>query len=172
MSLREMRVTEVMTTEVVTFTPDENVQTAMQQLVDNNVDAGPVVDGSGKVIGMLSTGDLIVEEARVHFPTVVNFLGVNVTWPFDHKELDDSVSKALGATVGEVMSSDPITVDIVASVEDAATTMHDNEISRVPVVDGEGVLVGLIARGDIVRAIVQDQRRSAVAAPAEDGAEG
>ncbi|MGZ4717146.1 MAG: CBS domain-containing protein [Acidimicrobiales bacterium] len=159
MSLREMRVTEVMTTEVVTFTPDENVQTAMQQLVDSGIDAGPVVDGSGTVIGMLSTGDLIVEEARVHFPTVVNFLVVNVTWPFDHKELDDSVSKALGATVGEVMTAEPVTIDIMASVEDAATTMHDNVISRVPVVDGEGHLVGLVARGDIVRAIVQDQRQ-------------
>ena len=49
---------------------------------------------------MLSTGDLIVEEARVHFPTVVNFLGVNVTWPFEHQELDDSVAKALGAVGG------------------------------------------------------------------------
>jgi CBS domain-containing protein len=163
MSLRDMRVTEVMTTDVVTFSPDENVQAAMQQLVDRNIDAGPVVDASGTVVGMLSTGDLIVEEARVHFPTVVNFLGVNVTWPFDHKELEDSVSKALGATVGEVMSGDPITVDIVASVEDAATVMHDNEISRVPVVDGDGHLVGLIARGDIVRAIVQDVGESQAA---------
>ena len=161
-----------MTTEVITFTPDENVQTAMQQLVDSNVDAGPVVDVDGKVVGMLSTGDLIVEEARVHFPSVVNFLGVNVTWPFDHKELEDSVSKALGATVGEVMSDEPITIDIVASVEDAATTMHDHEISRVPVVDGDGVLVGLIARGDIVRAIVEDQRRSDDDRPVGDQAEG
>ena len=44
MSLRELRVTEVMTTEVVTFTPDENVQAAMQQLVDSGGEAGPVVD--------------------------------------------------------------------------------------------------------------------------------
>ncbi len=50
----------------------------MQLLVDSDVDAGPVVDDDGAVVGMLSTGDLIVEEARVHFPTVVNFLGVNV----------------------------------------------------------------------------------------------
>jgi CBS domain-containing protein len=162
-----MRVTEVMTTDVVTFTPDENVQTAMQQLVDSGVDAGPVVDEAGSVVGMLSTGDLIVEEARVHFPTVVNFLGVNVTWPFDHKQFDDSVSKALGATVGEVMSAEPVTVDIIASVEDAATVMHDHEISRVAVVDGDGHLVGLIARGDIVKAIVQDQRQGQSETPAE-----
>src|SRR3954453_16851146 len=126
MSLRETPVRDVMTADVVPFEPGDNVQAALQRLVDRGIDAGPVVDDTGAVVGMLSTGDLIVEEARVHFPSVVNFLGVNVTWPFDHKEFDDSVSKALGATVGEVMTADPVTVDIVASVEDAATAMHDN----------------------------------------------
>ena len=154
MSLREMPVREVMTADVVTFNPADNVQEAMQQLVDRGVDAGPVVDDAGAVVGMLSTGDLIVEEARVHFPTVVNFLGVNVTWPFEHKDLDDTMAKALGASVGEVMSAEPVTIEAAASVEDAATLMHDHDLSRLPVVS-DGRLVGLIARGDIVRAIVQ-----------------
>ena len=153
MSLREMPVSEVMTTDVLTFGPDQNVQEAMQQLVARSVDAGPVVDATGAVVGMLSTGDLIVEEARVHFPTVVNFLGVNVTWPFEHQDLDDTMAKALGASVGEVMTAAPVTIEASASVEDAATVMHDNDLSRLPVVDG-GRLVGLIARGDIVKAIV------------------
>lgn len=123
MSLREVLVQDVMTTDVVTFSTSDNVQEAMQQLVERGVDAGPVLDDSGAVVGMLSTGDLIVEEARVHFPTVVNFLGVNVTWPFEHKELDDTMAKALGASVGEVMTADPITIDADASVEDAATML-------------------------------------------------
>ena len=154
MSLREMPVRDVMTTDVVTFAPSDNVQAAMQQLVERSVDAGPVVDESGAVVGMLSTGDLIVEEARVHFPTVVNFLGVNVTWPFEHKELDDTMAKALGASVGEVMTAQPITILVDASVEDAATVMHDQDVSRLPVVDGDGRLVGILGRGDIVKAIV------------------
>jgi CBS domain-containing protein len=154
MSLREMPVRDVMTTDVVTFAPSDNVQTAMQQLVERGVDAGPVLDESGAVVGMLSTGDLIVEEARVHFPTVVNFLGVNVTWPFEHKELDDTMAKALGASVGEVMTAQPITILADASVEDAATLMHDEDVSRLPVVDGDGRLVGILGRGDIVKAIV------------------
>jgi signal-transduction protein with cAMP-binding, CBS, and nucleotidyltransferase domain len=104
---------------------------------------------------MMSTGDLIVEEARVHFPTVANFFGVNVTLPFEHHELDDSVAKALGASVGEVMTAKPVTVHADASVEDAATLMHDKDLSRLPVVDDDDGLVGLIARGDIVRAIVE-----------------
>jgi CBS domain-containing protein len=155
MSLREMPVRDVMTTDVVTFVASDNVQAAMQRLVERGVDAGPVLDDSGVVMGMLSTGDLIVEEARVHFPTVVNFLGVNVTWPFEHKELDDSMAKALGASVGEVMTAEPSTIEADASVEDAATLMHDEAVSRLPVVDADGRLVGILARGDIVKAIVQ-----------------
>jgi CBS-domain-containing membrane protein len=103
---------------------------------------------------MLSTGDLIVEEARVHFPTVVNFLGVNVTMPFNDRKLDESLQKALGATVGEVMSGKPKVSQLNDTVEDAATLMHDEDLSRLPVVDADGRLAGIIARGDIVRAIV------------------
>jgi len=153
MALRDMPVHDVMTSDVVAFRPDQNVTEAMQQLVARGVDAGPVVDGD-EVVGMLSTGDLIVEEARVHFPTVVNFLGVNVTWPLKHDDVDESMSKALGASVGEVMTPDPLTVRDDASVEDAATIMHDGEVSRLPVLDGSGALVGIISRGDIVKAIV------------------
>ncbi len=152
--LRDLPVREVMTTDVVTFAPAQNVQEAMQQLVERGVDAGPVVDDQGQVVGMLSTGDLIVEEARVHFPTVVNFFGVNVNWPFKHDDVDESLAQALGASVGEVMTAKPTTVTPDASVEDAATLMHDNEVSRLPVVDDHDGLVGIIARGDIVRAIV------------------
>jgi CBS domain-containing protein len=153
MSLRDLPVHDVMTAEVVSFRSDQNVTEAMQQLVARGVDAGPVLDG-GQVVGMLSTGDLIVEEARVHFPSVVNFLGVNVTLPFEHQKLDDSMAKALGASVGEVMTDHALTIDADASVEDAATLMHDNDVSRLPVVDGDGALVGIISRGDIVKAVV------------------
>jgi len=152
--LRDLPVRDVMTTDVVTFSPDENVNDAMRVLVERGIDSGPVVDAVGDVVGMLSTGDLVVEEARVHYPTIVNFLGVNVTLPFEHQKLDDSVSKALGASVGEVMTAKPLTIAPDATVEDAATLMHDHGVSRLPVVDEGGSLVGIIARGDILRAIV------------------
>ena len=151
--LRDLPVRDVMTTDVVTFAPDQNVNDAMRVLVERGVDSGPVLDG-GTIVGMLSTGDLVVEEARVHYPTIVNFLGVNVTLPFEHQKLDDSVAKALGASVGEVMTAKPLTISADATVEDAATLMHDHEISRLPVVDDDGGLVGIVARGDILRAIV------------------
>lgn len=158
--LRDLPVREVMVTDVVSFVPEDNVRDAMTRLVEAGVDAGPVVDATGAVVGMLSTGDLIVEEARLHFPTVVNFLGVNVTIPWNDRELDASVAKALGATVGEVMSDKVVTCRPDDTVEDAATLMHDKHVSRLPVVDAAGSLVGIIARGDIVRAIVEGRGES------------
>jgi CBS domain-containing protein len=152
--LSEVPVTDIMTRDVVSFASDETVEVAMRRLVDAGVDAGPVVDGDGRVVGILSTGDLVVEEARLHFPTIVNFLGVNVTLPFDKKSLDESVAKALGSTVGEVMTADPECLPEGSTVQDAATLLHDHNVSRLPVVDAAGRLVGIVARGDIVRAII------------------
>ena len=153
--LRDLPVRDLMVTDVLTFTEDQNVQHAMWSLVVRSVDGAPVVDLEGKVAGVLSVADLIVEEARLHFPTIVNFLGVNVTLPWHDKELDESVSRALGATVGEVMTTVPITIHETATVEDAATLMHDKRISRVPVVGDDGRLVGIITRTDILRAMVK-----------------
>ena len=114
----------------------------------------PVIDEDEKVVGLFSTGDVIVEEARLHFPTIVNFLGVNVALPWHDKELDASVAKALGEYVGDVMTTPVITIAAGATIEDAATLMHDNKVSRLPVVSTTDRLLGLISRGDIVRAIV------------------
>lgn len=168
--LSQVPVSQIMTTDVIAFTPDENVEAAMRRLVDRGVDAGPVVDAEQRVVGILSTGDLVVEEARLHFPTIANFLGVNITLPFDKKALDDSVAKALGATVGEVMTADPFCLLPTATVEDAATLMHDHNVSRLPVIDGDHRLVGIVARGDIVRAIISDgDRRAAGGDQGTDG---
>jgi len=166
--LRELPVTDLMVSDVTTFTADQNVQDAMRILVTEDIDAGPVVDENDHVIGLLSTGDIIVEEARLHLPTIVNFLGVNVALPWHDKELDESVAKALGEFVGDVMTAPAITIGHDATVEDAATLMHDRKVSRLPVVNTTGRLLGLIARGDIVRAIVLGLDEPDEAAPLPD----
>jgi CBS domain-containing protein len=151
-------VREWMTTDVVTFHPNENVRDAMRQLVTEDVDAGPVVDASGAVIGMLSTSDLIVEEALLHIPTAFNFFGVEVEWETfrHHKKLDADVSKKLGASVSEVMTANPVFVSSDDTIETAATLMHDSRVSRLPVID-DGQLVGLLSQNDVLRAMIADQ---------------
>jgi CBS domain-containing protein len=153
--LRDFPVRDLMVSDVVTFAPDQNVQDAMRVLVGRSIGGAPVVDDDGRVVGVLSMADLIVEEARLHFPTIVNFFGVNVALPWHDRELDESVSKALGEYVHEVMTDKPATIASDATIEDVATLMHDKQVSRVPVVDDEGRLAGLITRSDILRAVVR-----------------
>lgn len=159
--LREVPVREVMATDVLTFAPGDNVTDAMRALLVRDVDAAPVVDEDGTIVGLLSTADLIVEEARVHLPTVITLLGAYIELPSSKKKFDKDVEKALGSTVGEVMGDAAPTLSPDDTVEYAATIMHEEGADRLPVIDEDGALVGIVARGDIVRAIVRDMDAAA-----------
>lgn len=152
---RETPVREVMTTEVLTFHPDQNIDEAIRTLLHRHIDAAPVLDTTGAVVGMLSSGDLIVKDVKLHFPTIVNFLGVNIELPSTDRHFDEDVSKALGASVGEVMHPKVHVCGPDDTIEQAATLMHKHDVSRLPVVE-DGQLVGIIARNDILRAIMAE----------------
>ena len=152
--LRDRPVRDLMTTDVVTFAPGDDVHDAMRTMILRDIDGAPVVDG-GAIVGLLSTADLIIEEARVHLPTVITLLGAYIELPSSKRKFDADVEKALGSTVGEVMGAAVPTIAPDDSVEAAASTMHEQEVDRLPVLDGED-LVGIITRKDIVRAIVAE----------------
>lgn len=154
---RSTLVREVMTTDVLTFPPDLPVQEAMEALVQRDVDGAPVVDDGRRVLGMVSTDDLIVQETRLHYPTVISLFGAYLELPSSVRRFEDELHKAVAATVGEVMTRSPITIGEDDTLEDAATTMHDARVGRLPVVRA-GQLVGIVSRGDILRAIVRDRR--------------
>ncbi|QYG91560.1 CBS domain-containing protein [Iamia sp. SCSIO 61187] len=148
-----MPVRDAMTTDVLTFAPDDTVEAAMRALVDRGIDAAPVVDG-GRVVGLLSTGDLIVAEGQVHVPTVFSLLGASIELPGERKRFEEDLRRALGGTVADVMTHDPHTVGPDETLEDAATLLHTHDVSRLPVVDDDGRLLGILARGDIIRAMI------------------
>ena len=153
---REIPANQVMTTSVLSFAADEPVIDAMGRLVEAEVDGGPVLDQEGRVVGMLSTGDLIVQESRLHFPTVISLLGGVMELPSSQRHFEEDLRKAASATVSDAMASEVVTVGPDDTVETIATRMHDNDVSRIPVVDDDGRLLGLVARGDILRAIMAD----------------
>ena len=152
---RSTPVSSVMTTEVLAFSPDDNVRGAMQRMVDRGIDGAPVLDATGALVGMLTSSDLIVQEAKIHFPTVVSILGATIERPKDKERFDHDMEKALGASVGEVMHHDAVSIGPDDTIEDAATLMHDHDVSRLPVV-GDSGLVGIIGRTDILRAIIRE----------------
>ena len=140
-----------MTTARVTVQPDDGVESAMRALVDHDVVAAPVVDAGGAVVGVLSNSDLIVRESRLHFPTLLSFLGASIE--IGHKRFDEDLTNALSSKVKDVMTTDPVTCIESDSIEDVATLMHDHDIGQVPVVR-DGRLVGVVGRNDVLRAIL------------------
>lgn len=148
-------VREVMTTDVVAFSPEEPIGEATRRLVEMGIDGGPVLDGEGHVVGMLSTDDLLVQETKLHYPTVVSLFGAYLELPSSHRRFEEELRRAVGASVRDVMQSRVVTCAEDDDLERAATLMHERHVSRLPVTRS-GRLVGIIARGDIIKALIKD----------------
>ena len=148
-------VREVMSSPVSALRPDDKVEQAADVLAAKDVGSLPVVDDEGKLLGILRDDDLIASESRVHVPTFINFLGLGMAFPGEMKHLERELKKIAGATVRDVMQTDPPTVTPDATLEDVATIMHDRGVNSVPVVDTDNKVVGIVARADVVRFIAR-----------------
>ncbi|AKL74332.1 CBS domain-containing protein [Actinobacteria bacterium IMCC26256] len=145
-------VSEVMTSEVRTVHPDMSIIEVATVLADGSIGAVPVVNDADEFVGLLRDEDLLLREAGIHVPTTIALLpGIEFTLPSHLKRFDEELRIAAASTVGELMQTDPETVSPDTSLEDLATLMHDKQVTHVPVIDGNGKVVGIVARGDVIR---------------------
>ena len=151
---RSTLVRQVMTTDVLSFRPGDTVEAAARALSERRLGGAPVVDDAGVVVGLLEDDDLIVQDTRLHFPTVISVFGAYLELPSSLRHFESDLRKAVGATVADVMDADAPTCRPDDTLETVATTLHDRNASRMAVVDDDGRLVGVVSRGDLVRAIV------------------
>ncbi len=150
--MKETTVGEMMTVDPVTIHPDARVTEVAILMVEKEIGGLPVVDDEGTLIGIITRGDLIVQDAQVHFPTFVHFLDSYIFVPGSVKKFERELKKAAGSSARDLMTEDVVSVRSDMSVGEVATLMHDKDLKRLPVVDG-GDLVGIITRADIVRLI-------------------
>ncbi len=140
----------IMSTDVAVLRPDQTLAEAADLLAERGIGAAPVIDDSGTVVGLLRDEDLLATEARLHVPTTIAILGVDFTLPSQIRRYDDELRQAIAATVGGAMESGFPTLAPDASIEDAATLMHESDVTHVVILDG-GKPAGIVARGDLVR---------------------
>jgi len=106
----------------------------------------------GALDGLVSEGDLIMQDVKLEFPTYIHLLDGFIMYPPAHARFEGELKKAVAAKVADVMTTDPVTVQAVTPIEDVATVLAERDISRLPVLEGD-VLVGIVSKHDIVRAI-------------------
>ena len=139
-------VEEVMTRRVITVRPDTPVHEAARLMVANRVSGLPVIDQGKRVVGMVSDGDLIFQQRRRRLrPWWRSF--------FERGErLAREYRKSVGVTVGDVMTRPALVISPVFGIETAAAILDNCQIRRLPVVR-DGQLVGVVSRGDLIKAL-------------------
>ena len=146
-------VSEVMTRPVISVTPQTPLQEAVKLLSEHHISGLPVVDG-GKLVGELSEQQLMARETGFEAGPYVMLLD-SVIYLKNPLQWDKEVHQVLGNSVGELMAGHPHTCKPDLALPAAAKLLQDRRTQRLFVVDGEQALVGVLTRGDVVRALAE-----------------
>jgi CBS domain-containing membrane protein len=142
-------VRDVMTRNVIKVREDADLNEVTTLLSENRISGLPVVDGQDRVIGMITEADVLamagMKKGHAFKDVIRHLLGEPLSGPKRSKRLRD------------VMTSPAITTGPEADIREIALTLDEKRIKRLPVVDEQGRLIGVISRADIVRAIGKNE---------------
>jgi CBS domain-containing protein len=145
--LPDVKVSEVMQREVATLHPDSPITAVVELLLDKDFTAVPVVDDQDKVVGMVSDNDLLTRGGMKVTISLKRATDLDYVRGL-HDSLENPHRK-----VSEVMTSQVVTITPDAILARAARLMVEKHLKRLPVVDSDGKLVGILGRLDILNTI-------------------
>ncbi len=144
---------DIMTRDVISVKRDADVHEAGRLLIKNRISGMPVVDNENRVVGILSTSDLLalagIPRGHVFNDVVMKYILHN-----------PAPQHRAGKSVGEIMNTSVITATSDTSVSHIAEILDKKAITRVPVVDSERRLEGIVSRSDVIRIVCKDGSES------------
>jgi len=141
-----MQAKDIMTSNVVSISPEAGVRHAIAVMMQNNISGLPVVDDEGRICGILTEGDLLLRREIRLAPRATR--NAEVTSDVDL----DRYIRGNGWSVRDIMSRDVIVASPDSEVSDIAESLEVHRIKRIPIVD-DGRLVGIVSRRDILALI-------------------
>jgi CBS domain-containing protein len=147
-----MKANEIMSSEVVTVSPDTSIKELARIFRETGISGAPVVE-EGEVIGIVTEVDLIARHARPDMPVYLPLLGARIPLT-GNREYREALRRIMALTARDVMTEPVIAVPPDADVEEVATLMVENRINPIPVLDG-GRLMGIIGHSDLVQHLQQ-----------------
>ena len=144
-----MKASDVMTRNVVTVARETPVAQAIRLMLDNNVSGLPVLDDTGKVVGILTEGDLLRRSetgTEKHRPRWLEIL-------MGPGRMAGEYVRTHGRKVEEIMTSDLVSVTRETPLDEMVRLMERRRIKRLPVLD-DNVLVGIVSRADLLRSLL------------------
>lgn len=153
---------DVMTHPVVSIEADAPVREAVEALIGREFRALPVIDRDGRLVGVVSSGDLVARGGLGARLELLSAMSEGARTGF----LDQLPTRP----VADVMTQDPAAVRTTDTLRDATRLMAERRIKRVPVVDGDERLAGILARSDVLRAVGETFPRDLAEAAEHPGA--
>jgi CBS domain-containing protein len=147
-----LKVKDIMTKEVITVSPETEIVQATKLLLENRINGVPVMDETGKLVGILCQSDLIAQQKKLPIPSFFTLLNGLIPL-ISKKQLEKQVQKIAAITVAQAMTPNPVTVQPDINIEEVAALMVDRNFHTIPVVD-EGELVGIVGKEDMLRALL------------------
>ncbi|NLI32114.1 MAG: CBS domain-containing protein [Deltaproteobacteria bacterium] len=153
-----LKAKDIMTTRMITLTPDTHITDAARILLENRINGAPVIDGEGKLRGILCQSDLIAQQKRLPVPSVFTLLDSLIPLT-SQKSMERDIKKIAATTVSEAMTEDIASVHPDTSLEEIATLMVERKFHTLPVID-RGRLVGVIGKEDILRTLLPTSEKN------------
>jgi CBS domain-containing protein len=149
-------VADIMERDPVTASPDDDVETVVRLLRENELPGVPVVNDGGRCVGIVTEADLVLseEEADLHLPHYIDLLG-GVVFLEPLRHFEERLRKAFASKVSDMMTPDPITISPDSPVAKAAQVIAERRHNRLPVVE-HGRLVGVVTRVDVLDALTRE----------------
>jgi CBS domain-containing protein len=140
-------VRDVMTRTVVVVLDSTPFKEIVRRMDDRQVSAVPVVDGTGRLVGVVSEADLLLKEDP--------YLEGDGRL-FEGRQRRAERDKHAGLVAAQLMSSPPVTIAPDSTLSEAARLMHRHAIKRLPVVGAEGDVVGIVSRTDLLKVFLRE----------------
>ncbi len=147
-------VKEIMTKDVVTIEKETTIGELSSIMLKNKVSGLPVVDEEGMLIGMVTDADIILRDNEPVFPIYFDPLIISYAYIENFEKYQKDFKDYLDTRVEEIMKRRVRTVKEDTTVEEAASIMVKERINRIPVIDNERKVIGIVARADVLRFMV------------------
>lgn len=145
-----MKVKDVMTKEVKSILPEMNVKEALELLLKMRISGLPVIDEQDKILGMFTEKDVL---GRI-LPTYLDRVG-RFVYTQDPKGVKIKVAELDNLKVKEIMRREVVTVGEDTALTEVARIMLTQKIRRIPVLNKEGKVAGIVAREDVVKGLIE-----------------
>ena len=140
---------DIMTQDVVTVNKNQPIGDLSKLFIENHFNGVPVLDNTGKVVGVVTQGDLIEQNKNLHIPTVIALFDA-VLFLESEKKFEDDLKKLTGSKIEDIYHKNLITVSPDTDLNEIITLMAEKDIHTLPVLDGDK-LIGIIGKRNIIR---------------------